>query len=44
MMTAMFRDMFHSKADQALVGAIAACVRRLPRALGEKCNPGDATT
>ena len=36
MVTGMFRDMFHAKADKAVAAAVAARVQRLPRAVGEK--------
>jgi pimeloyl-ACP methyl ester carboxylesterase len=36
MVGGMFRDMFHAKADRAVVAAVAARVQRLPREVGEK--------
>ncbi len=36
MVEGMFRDMFHAKADRAVVATVAARVQRLPRAVGEK--------
>ena len=36
MVQGMFREMFHPKADPAVVGAVLARVQRLPREIGEK--------
>jgi len=36
MVDGMFRDMFHAKADRAVVAAVAARVQRLPHDIGKK--------